>query len=144
MNNLLKLLPVNQIDQVFSQEYCDIDYEFLGFTDIYEHLSEIIPLHFTVIDLGCCYAPQCFYFRKHKKYIGVDMFDCVRFHSENTVHYLKTISEFIRDDLFELDLDETFAICSYVPSTERGLIRMKFKNVFVYYPSDKGRNIFSR
>lgn len=51
--NLLYLLPKNQMDEVFKQEWCDIEPCFLGFVDIYERLSEVIPLHFTIIDLGC-------------------------------------------------------------------------------------------
>ena len=59
---LLKIIPKEQIDKVFNQKLCDIDEEFLGFLNQYKALSSLIPKHFTVIDLGCAYNPQCFYF----------------------------------------------------------------------------------
>lgn len=40
--------------------------------------------------------------------------------------------------IHQFDLDETFAICSYVPDDEaQELVRKTFKNLFVYYPSNK-------
>jgi len=61
-----------QCDRVLQQPMCDIEPDFLGFIDKYYHLSKIMPLHFTIIDFGCSYAPQAYYFRKHKQYIGID------------------------------------------------------------------------
>lgn len=136
-DDLWSKLPQEQIDAVFGQEFCDIDPEFLGFTKIYRNLSELIPKHFTVIDLGCAYNPQCFYFTEHKKYISVDYSPCVKFKSSNCIIYQKSIEEFIAENLKEFNLDETFAICSYVPpwgGNNREMVRKAFKNVFVYYP----------
>lgn len=130
-------LPKEQIKKVFEQECCDIDGEFLGFTDIYERLAEMIPKHFTIIDLGCAYNPQCFYFTEHKKYVAVDISDCVKFQSENCIIYQKSIEDFIADNLKDYDLEETFAICSYVPpwgGNNGEMVRKAFKNLFVYYP----------
>ena len=108
----------------------------MGFNDIYEILSKIIPEHFTIIDLGCGYNPQCFYFTKHKKYVAVDISDCEKFKSDNCVIYQKSIEDFIKEDISGLNLDETFAICSYVPMREanREMVRKAFKNLFIYYP----------
>ena len=135
--SLLSLIPKEQIENVFNQRECDIDIEFLGFIDIYKKLSEIIPKHFTIVDLGCAYNPQCFYFKDHKKYIAVDISDCEKFKSENCEIYNKSIEDFIREDISGLNLDETFAICSYVPpwgGDNRKMVRESFKNQFVYYP----------
>jgi len=136
-NNIIELLPKEQIEKVFDQKDCDIDYDFLGFTEIYKSLSEIIPKHFTIVDLGCAYNPQCFYFTEHKKYVAVDVSDCVKFQSDNCEIYEKRIEDFISQDLNKFDLEETFAICSYVPSWggDNGeMVRKAFKNCFVYYP----------
>lgn len=136
--NLNEVIPQSQYDDVTSQDYCDIDWEFLGFTEIYEALSRIIPVHFTVIDLGCAYAPQSFYFQDHKAYIGVDYFTLKRFHARNTQHLLMTIETFIDSEISKYDLDETFAICSYVPSSIAAKqARMTFPNIFTFYPSFK-------
>ena len=134
----LHLIPVEQLHRVFSQDMCDIDTEFLGFTEIYLALSLIIPKHWTIIDLGCAFAPQAFIFRDHKAYIGVDMGDRERFVAPNTTHYVMTISAFIEQHAPSFDQDTTFAVCSYVPpwhDDNMALARAAFKNVFTYYPS---------
>ena len=130
---LFHLLPKDQKELVFGQAMCDIDGEFLGFMEVYESLSKLIPKHFTVIDLGCAYNPQCFYFTEHKKYIAVDSDPCVKFKSDNCEIYQKDIDKFIEEDLSQFNLSETFAICSYVPCDSK-LLRETFKNLFVYYP----------
>ena len=137
IDKIIKLLPQDQIDRVLSQEYCDIDFEFMGFTDIYYHLSKIIPKHFTVVDLGCAYNPQCFYFTEHKKYIAVDVSMNEVFKSDNCILVNRSIKDFIKFNIGKLDLDETFAICSYVPpggDDNTKLAREAFINCFVYYP----------
>ena len=137
-NGLLRLLPKDQADRVFNQKMADIEPDFLGFVDIYYHLSKIIPLHFTVVDLGCAYNPQCFYFTEHKEYIAVDSFeDTERFKADNCTIYEMTIKEFILKHILSLNIEETFAICSYVPpwhNDNMELTRKYFKNVFTYYP----------
>ena len=135
-NELFKQLPQQQVERVFSQDMADIEPSFLGFVEIYYHLSQIIPNHFTVIDLGCAYNPQCFLFENHKKYIAVDeSTKTKRFKSSNCKIYSISIQKYIEKHITDLDLDETFAICSYVPSSEAvKLARETFKNIFVYYP----------
>lgn len=133
---ILHLIPKEQLNAVFAQD-CDIDIEFLGFTAIYQSLAAIIPKHWTVLDLGCAFAPQAWLFKDHAAYIGVDMGDRVRFHAPNTIHYTMTIREFIETKSQELARESTFAICSYVPpwvDDNRKLVRENFTNVFVYYP----------
>jgi hypothetical protein len=135
--NLLSIIPKEQKERVFGQRCCDIDTEFIGFIEIYEYLSLIIPKNFTIVDLGCAYNPQCFYFINHKKYIAVDISECEKFKTDNCEIYQKTISDFIKNDLITLNLKETFAICNYVPSwgdDNMKLVRESFINVFVYYP----------
>ena len=135
--NLLKLIPTTQQEAVFGQEMCDIDAEFLGFMEVYESLAKLIPKHWTVIDLGCAYAPQCYYFANHKEYIGVDIADCIRFSTPNTVHFKESIEEFVTKRAKKFDPEKTFAICSYVPpwgNDNMKIVRENFKNVFTYYP----------
>lgn len=142
INNLLTLLPKDQVDIVLEQDYCELDCSFLGFTDIYEHLSCIIPEHFSIIDFGCYLATQSFYFQNHKSYTGVDLTELKRFKFENTTHYIKSIQRFIVEDLHKYDLDETFVICSYVPDDKASsMIREKCKNIFIFYPSNKNEQI---
>ncbi len=135
-HELLDIIPQEQQDKVFNQD-CDIDYEFLGFTKMYKHLSFIIPKHYVIIDLGCAYNAQCYYFKEHKKYIAVDISDIHKFSTDNCKIYKMTIKKFIEKHISKFDLEETFAICSYVPSwgaDNMKLVRESFKNVFTYYP----------
>ena len=135
---LLSMLPKEQVESVFKQKECDIEPQFLGFVDIYEQLSKIIPKHFTVIDLGCAYNPQCFFFKDHKQYIAIDISDCEKFKTDNCTIYNESIRYFIDTHLGEFNLEQTFAICSYVPNwygDNLKMVRDSFKNLFVYYPS---------
>lgn len=138
---LFTLLPKDQIDKVFRQYMCDIDATFIGFINVYKNLSEIIPKHFTIIDFGCAYNPQCFFFKDHHKYIAVDNSDLLKFKSDNCQFYYDNINSFIKEHGQEFNVKETFAICSYVPADTK-IIRETFPNVFVYYPH--GSNSFKK
>lgn len=146
-NDLLSIIPRPEIDRIFRQKYCDIDPEFLGFIYVYKNLSEIIPKHFTIVDLGCAYNPQAYLFTEHHKYIAVDLpgpdgTAVERFCPDNCIVYEMSISNFIKDYISDLDLDTCFAICNYVPpwhDDNMKLVRNNFVNVFCYYP--KGGNV---
>lgn len=145
LDPMIHLIPDDQLAWVFDQD-CDIDAEFLGFTNIYANLASIIPLHWTIIDFGCAYAPQAWLFKDHRKYVGVDVGDRRRFHAPNTEHVVSTIHDFIRDRASLFDIKTTFAICSYVPDwhhKNRELVRAAFDSVFTYYPAgDPAKRIF--
>jgi hypothetical protein len=139
-SRLLAKLPADQLERVLAADMCDIDESFLGFVGIYERLAQIIPNHWTVIDLGCAYAPQALFFERHKKYIGVDVMTPIasRFSGSNSIHLEMTIGDFIENRLAEFDQNTTFAVCSYVPpwhGDNSDLARKSFKNVFTYYPA---------
>lgn len=129
----LRLLCPEQCDKVFGQQYADIDGDFLGFVDTYYYLSKLIPKHWIVIDFGCAYAPQAYYFRKHKEYIGICPSVDKRFFFENTTHCTDTIKGWL-EKAGKMNTDEVFAICNYVPSPETELVRQTFKNCYVFYP----------
>lgn len=142
---LLAQLPRDQWDLIMEQDYyaaSQIDPTFLGFVDVYYHLAAIIPRHWTIVDLGCAYAPQAFCFQHHKKFVGADIDTPYRFHAPNTTHYLMRIGEFLTQHGHKFDPLETFAICSYVPmwgENTREHIRAFFPNLFVYYPHGGNR-----
>ena len=117
-------------DKVLSQKYCDIDGDFLGFVDVYFHLSKIIPKNWTVIDFGCAYNPQSYYFREHKKFIGVNAGKLKKFHFENTELFDGTISDYLKQ---KPEVEKVFAICNNVPSPETKLIREYYPNCYIYY-----------
>ena len=57
-HELMDLLPKEQLERVFWDEMCDIDFEFMGFTEQYKALATIIPKNRIIFDFGCAYAPQ--------------------------------------------------------------------------------------
>lgn len=135
---IFHLMPKDQINRVLRQDMCDIERGFLGFTEIYMALADIIPKHWTVIDLGCAYAPQSILFKDHHRYVGVDLFDIERFSAENSEYFVMPIAEFLESHAAGFDQDRSFAICSYVPSwhsDNSALVRKHFRNVFTYYPA---------
>lgn len=142
---LFESIPKLELTRVLDQDECDIEPEFLGFVYIYKNLSEIIPRHFTIVDLGCAYAPQAYYFLDHKKYIGVDITEKERFETENSEHYVMDIKKFCK--WHDLDEDETFAICNYVPpwhANNMAFAREYFKNVFTFYPHGGDKPVIRR
>jgi hypothetical protein len=101
----------------------EINDEFLGFLKTYWHLAQLIPTHWTVVDLGCGYNP---------------------FHTPTSTHYTMTIGDFITQHGHTLNLKETFAICSYCPMWGEGStaqLRAFFPNLYVYYPHQTSRPV---
>lgn len=119
----------------------ELDFTFLGFEDIYKDVLNFAPKDKMIIDLGCGYAAQSYYFREHEKYIGVDACgnsDTV-IHTENSEFYFMSIQDFIKDVLPVLGIDpkDVFAVCSYVPDkAARELVAGTFPYCRVYYPGE--------
>lgn len=113
----------------------DIEPDFMGFANTYQALSRLIPLDWTVLDLGCAYAPQAYYFRHHARYIGVDVWPAhKRFHFSNTVHATQRIEHYACPAV--ADQPKVFCILNYVncraETAEK--VRRLFRNLFVFYP----------
>lgn len=135
----LKKVVSDQLERVFDYRYCDIEPDFPGFVHIYHDLAQQIPADTTVLDLGCAYAAQGWYFRHHKAYIGVDFVDTkARFCFPNTQHIVSNIKTFL--DEVEAGTrtipGPVFAIMSYVPVLQdvEERVQKLFPDHFVYYP----------
>ena len=140
LKNLKFRIPKKEYKKIIAQYDCDYDKGFWGNMNIYKFLSKIIPKNFIIIDFGCYFAPQSYYFKKHTKYIGVDTISLNRFQPKNAVHYVGLITNYILENkyLIEQNNDNIFAICSYV--LDQGameFVRRNFSNVFCFYPSKK-------
>lgn len=155
---LYTLIPKEKIDQIFLKSEtagAELDYEFLGFEEVYKAVTLFVPKNRVIIDFGCGYAFQSWYFRDYRKYIGVDVGsgceDVLKIlEVGNSDFYRISIQEFIdnrvRKDSFGFHhiiisateterIENVFAICSYVPSTEaQRLVRETFPHCLVYYP----------
>lgn len=119
------------INKVLSQKNCDIDFSFLAFLEPYYYLSKLIPPDWHIIDFGCAYSPQAYYFRNHKRYTGVDYSDIERFKFDNTIEFVGSIKEYIIKN--PTPPYKTFAICNNVPSEETRLIRKFYSDCYIYY-----------
>lgn len=154
---LFRLIPKEKLQYLFqhSDAGADLDCSFLGFEDIYLDVLRAVPKDKVIIDLGCAYATQSWFFREHVKYIGVDF--CMNedsvIHTENSAFYFTSIQQFISEMLpaLKLDLNDVFAVCSYVPDEEaRDLVLGTFPYCYVYYPetvsvfrTDRGEHLRS-
>ena len=116
--------------EVLEQDMVDIDGTFLGFVDTYYYLSKLIPKSWTIVDFGCAYNPQAYYFRKHRAFIGVNAGIRKRFHFENTDLFDGTIADYLKQNPPK---EKVFAICNNVPSAETSLVREYYPNCFIYY-----------
>lgn len=137
---LFKIIPKEEINRVFSESDtigAECDFTFLGFEEVYKSVLNFVPKSRIIVDLGCAYAPQAYYFTDYRKYIGVDNGGIdVHFQTENMEYYHESIQTFI-SKLAERDINvnDCFAICSYVPDDNASrLVRQTFPNLLVYYP----------
>ena len=138
--HLYRLIPEEEKVKVLGQPECELEPRFLGFVNVYGPLASLIATDKIVVDFGCYVAAQSYLFSAHKQYVGVDVIQLERFTPRNAVHYKTSIQEFIEAELPKLleehDINDFFAICSYVP--DRGaveLVKKTFPNVCCYYPS---------
>lgn len=144
MNNsceLFNLIPKEKLDYLFEHSNAggELDHTFLGFEKVYKEVLDYVPKDKIIIDLGCAYATQSYYFKEYAKYIGIDISgnpDSV-IHTENSEFYFMTIQKFINEIFpsLNIDLNNIFAICSYVPDKEaQKLAENTFPYCKIYYP----------
>ena len=131
---LFKLIPKEKIDHVFQSSQtvgAECDISFLGFEEVYKAVTLFVPKSKVIIDCGCAYAFQSWYFRDYRKYIGIDngVYKNDVLEMENSEFYFTTIQWFIKNTFPTLgySLDDVFAVCSYVPDDNA---REMVKNFF--------------
>lgn len=139
---LFKLIPREKIDKIFSESNtasAELDRMFLGFEEVYKAVAMFVPKSKIIIDLGCGYAFQSWYFKDYKKYIGVDCStsDIDVLKTENSQFFFMSIQEFIKEQFLKLGYkkEDIFAVCSYVPDEKaRMMVKEYFPYCLVYYP----------
>lgn len=144
---LYQLIPKDKLSRIFETSQtvsAECDYTFLGFEEVYKAVTLFVPKSKVIIDLGCAYAFQSWYFRDYRKYIGVDngcsdaLITIKELGLGNAEFYNMNICEFIREifPITLIDPNEAFAICSYVPDKiAREMVRHVFPHCLVYYPT---------
>ena len=138
-----KIIPKEELDRVFETSDSasgDMDFEFLCFEEVYMYVKEHCNKDTVIIDFGCAYMPQAYWFTDCKKYIGIDLpfRNNVRFKTDNSELYLMSGQKFIKNILptLDLDMEKVIAICSYVPDEElEQMVAEHFKYNYVQYCS---------
>lgn len=133
---LIKSIGINEIKRLFAWEEAEVDFEFLGFLDNYKDIPNIVPLDFTIIDVGCYMAFQGDYFKHYKAYIGIDPWTPIEFRLKqpNAKYFLQTMQDFIKKPC-DFNKNKSFVICSGVPDfTLENLIAENFPYFRVAYP----------
>lgn len=136
-----KIIPKAEIDRVFKTSDtagAEMDSSFLCFEEIYMKVKEHCTKDTVVIDFGCAYAPQSYWFKECKQYIGVDIpfRNNVKFKTDNSKIYLMRGQDFIKEVLPTLDIpmENIIAVCSYVPDEElQQMVAEHFKYNYVQY-----------
>lgn len=158
---LCRMIPPAIVNEKLKHGCSELQPDFMGFEENYFAVAEYLPQDFTVIDLGCYQAPQCYIFKNHIRYIGVDVFDASfnelngyippeRFIVHNTEHYRMTIEAFMDryvnkegskyTDVLHLDMNKTYFIMSAVPNeTVTNAVFQKIVHGAVFYPGTAGK-----
>ena len=107
----------------------DIDDSFLGFLGTYHLLSQLIPEDRVVYDVGCAYAFQAWFFRRHRGYVGISPGTVnQRFTTGNTRHVECNIEDF-KGSIDPLH----FAIHNYCPGGRKKVVEL-FTDLYTFYP----------
>lgn len=138
------LIPISELNRVFNESdtaCAEMDCEFLCFENVYEKVKEHCTKDTIVIDLGCSYMAQAYWFTDCQKYIGVDLpfMNNVKFRTDNSEVYLMSGQKFIKEILptLDLDMENVIAVCSYVPDEElQQMVAKSFKYNYVIYCRD--------
>lgn len=129
------------VNKLLAQPDCELEIDFPGFVHIYHALSKIVPRSLVVIDFGCYMAPQCWFFRKHIKYIGVDITTLKRFSAGTFVeHHISSIEDWIENHYNDYNPKACFAICSYVGYKQMKLVSEKYPNCYCFFPNNPDMN----
>lgn len=137
-DHLLSLIPHDILRVFLSQEYCEIDEDFLCFALPYEILSQMIPKDMVVIDFGCYMAAQAYFFQEHAAYVGVDCYEVFtpylrRFQPENAIHVSSSIQACAK--ALQIVYPNAYAICHAVPDEKaRQIVSRLYQNHCVSYP----------
>lgn len=137
----IQKIPKNELDRVFSESETaseDMDFTFLCFEDIYIKVKQFCSEETIILDFGCAYAAQSYWFLDCKKYIGIDLpfYNNVKFRTNNSEIYLMSGQDFIKNELPKLNINQEniVAVCSYVPDEElQKMVSGTFKYNYVQY-----------
>ncbi len=123
-----------RVNRIVDENDADIEPSFLGFLGWYQAAADLVPTDWTIYDLGCAYAIQSWFFRRHRKYVGVDVMAVERrLVLPGTAHYACSIESWLPGVVLH---GPSFAILSYVPCsmTTAEAVRARFPDLLCYYP----------
>jgi len=139
LNEIKEKIPKDTFKRLLSQKKCELEYDFLGFLEVYDQVRKVAPKECVIIDLGCYMAVQAYLFDEYRGYVGVDTVNYLeRFCPTNCTHYEMDIQEFIEKEFPKMKGEKYFAVCSYVPDIEATTKAYEtLDNVLIIYPGRK-------
>lgn len=137
LHRLRNLIPKEELYSKLSQDGCELEEDFLGFLNTYEAVSRFVPTKMIIVDFGCYMAAQAYFFKNHRRYIGVDFYELgefshlERFETSNSIMLKQSIQEAAR-----ILPSEYYAVCSAVnDASARKIISRKYPNHCIRYPN---------
>ena len=100
---LREIIPRAELKRLLSQDYCELEPDFLCFEPAYQAVAKYVPKDYIIVDCGCYLALQAYLFREHRRYIGIDCLEkqqLFQFQSE-TEHKDRFRREKLRAPVFE-------------------------------------------
>ena len=106
----IKIIPNAELDRVFTESDsagAEMDHTFLCFEDVYKEILKHCSKDTAIIDFGCAYMPQAFWFTNCKQYIGIDLpiGNDVRFKTANSSIYVMAGQKFLETIYPALNLE---------------------------------------
>ena len=154
--NLWKMYSEAELEWMFSENplmSAEYDPTFLGFEDLYEAASVLVPRDAVIVDAGCCLGLQGRYFERFRDYIGIDLPDPPQIagYPPNKKawelfkgfpgRYIEGDATLVLSDMFigtpRAELERILVIVSAVPDERvyRTAERL-FPNTLLWYPGD--------
>lgn len=149
---LLEMIPKKELEQALSQDYCELEPDFLCFAENYACVADFVPHDYAILDFGSYMMAQAYFFKDFiGGYWGIDNYG-----KSELFHDLKPfllegcknkavpmVSTSIQEAVGILkntipkDL-KVYAICSGVPDKEAvEEVRRNFPNHAIMYPGEE-------
>lgn len=146
------MIPKKEMKKALSQDYCELEPDFLCFAENYACVADFVPHDYAILDFGSYMMAQAYFFKDFTGgYWGIDNYGkSGLFHNlkpfslegcrNKTVPMVNTsIQEAL--EIFEKIMPKdwkVYAICSGVPDMEAvEEVRRKFPNHAIMYPGVK-------
>lgn len=147
---LREIIPRAELKRLLSQDYCELEPDFLCFEPAYQAVAKYVPKDYIIVDCGCYLALQAYLFREHRRYIGIDclekqqLFQNLERASTANSLMLSTRVQDMRSWLWQGERLYVMAVA--VPDREVQEAVRRMPNHFLWYPGTPAdvQGVFAR